>query len=145
MGARIFNIQMSESDIEAALRREFMAISTDGGSSTYPLQHPRNYATYPRLIREYVLQRGVMSLPQAIRASTGLPADMMGLNNRGYLQEGKAADILVFDPKQINYCSTYANPKCYSTGIQYMLVNGILTLDRGSYTNRLAGRVLLRS
>lgn len=144
MGARIFVIQMSESDIEAAMRREFMAISTDGSSSTYPPQHPRNYATYPRLIREYVLRRGVMTLPQAIRASTGLPADMMGLNDRGYLQEGKAADILVFDPKQINYCSTYANPKCYSTGIQYMWVNGILTLDRGSYTGALAGRVLLR-
>lgn len=144
MGARILRIEMSEADIEAAMRREFMAISTDGSSSNYPLQHPRTYATYPRLIREYVLRRGVLTMPQAIRAATGLPAEMLGLTDRGYLKEGKAADILIFDPRQINYCATYAKPNCYSTGIQYMLVNGTLTLDRGSYTNALAGRVLLR-
>lgn len=143
MGARINCIQMSEPDIEAALRRNFMAISTDGGDDLSDDGHPRSFATYPRLIREYVLRRGVNTLPHAIRAATGLPADIMRLNDRGYLREGKAADILVFDPKQINYCSSYTAPKCYSTGIKYMLVNGVLTLDQGAYTGALAGRVLL--
>jgi N-acyl-D-amino-acid deacylase len=144
MGARINCIQMSEPDIETALRQKFMAISTDGDASLSDGEHPRSFATYPRLIREYVLRRGVITLPHAIRAATGLPADIMRLDDRGYLRVGKAADILVFDPKQINYCSTYISPKCYSTGIKYMLVNGILTLDDGSYTGALAGRVLLR-
>jgi N-acyl-D-amino-acid deacylase len=134
---------MSEPDIEAALRRNFMAICTDGNGVLSDDGHPRSFATYPRLIREYVLRRGVITLPHAIRAATGLPADIMRLNDRGYLREGKAADILVFDPKQINYCSSYTVPKCYSTGIKYMLVNGVLTLDQGAYTGVLAGRVLL--
>jgi N-acyl-D-amino-acid deacylase len=145
MGARINCVQMSEPDIEAALRRNFMAFCTDGGNDlSLNYGHPRTFATYPRFIREYVLRRGVITLPHAIRAATGLPADIMKLNDRGYLREGKMADILVFDPKQINYCASYTAPKCHSTGIQYMLVNGVLTLDGGSYTDALAGRVLLR-
>jgi len=83
MGARINCIQMSEPDIEAALCQKFMAISTDGDASLSDGEHPRSYATYPRLIREYVLRRGVITLPHAIRAATGLPADIMMLNFAG--------------------------------------------------------------
>ena len=144
IGTRVDCIQMSEADIDGALRRDFVAISTDGDAPLSDGEHPRSYATYPRLIRDYVLRRGVVTLPHMIRAATGLPADIMGLTDRGYLREGQAADIVVFDSRRINYCASYLTPKCDSTGIDYMLVNGTMTLDHGSYTGALAGRGLLR-
>jgi len=81
---------------------------------------------------------------EAVRRATGLAAEIMGLEDRGLLRPGQAADIVIFDPLTIDACATYRNPHCYSRGVAYLLVNGTLAIDQGKYTGALAGRVLLR-
>ncbi|HXH07110.1 MAG TPA: amidohydrolase family protein, partial [Vicinamibacterales bacterium] len=144
MDAQVTNFHMSEQDVEEILRWPFTAISTDGTVPYFGegLPHPRSYGTYPRLIRHYVMEQGVITLAEAIRRATGLVADIVGLEDRGYLKPGHAADLVVFDPLTIDSCSTYRDPHCYSRGIEYLVVNGVVTLDRGRHTGALAGRIL---
>lgn len=146
MGAKVTNFHMSEPDIEAILGYDFTALSTDGTVPAFGVgePHPRSYGTYPRLIRHYVFNRKVISLPKAIRASTGLPADIMGLADRGYLREGQWADVVVFDPKTIGECTTYRRPHCYSKGVDFVLVNGVVTLEGARHTGALPGQVLTK-
>lgn len=147
MGAKVTNFHMSEPDVEAILSYDFTALSTDGTVPAFGVgePHPRSYGTYPRLIRHYVFNRKVISLPKAIRASSGLPADIMGLTDRGYLKEGQWADVVVFDPKTIGECTTYRRPHCYSKGVDVVLVNGVVTLEGGKHTGALPGQVLAKS
>ena len=148
MGAAVTNYHMSEPDVEAILSfNSFTALSTDGTVPPFGVgeTHPRSYGTYPRLFGHYVKNRKVLTWPQAVRASSGLAADMIGLTDRGYLKEGQAADVVVMDPNTIGECATYAKPHCYSKGIDYLIVNGVLTLDGGKYTGAKAGQVLTRS
>lgn len=147
MGAVVTRFHMSEPDVEAILGYDFTAISTDGTLEYLGIDipHPRSYGSFTRLIDHYVRKRNALSLTQAIRAASGLAADIIGLTDRGYLKEGQWADVLVFDPAKINTCATYAQPHCYSTGIDYMLVNGEVTLDQGKYTGALAGKIITPS
>lgn len=144
MGAQVTRFHMSEQDVEEILRWPFTAISTDGTVPYFGsgVPHPRSYGTFPRLIRHYVMEQGVITLADAIHRATGLAAEIIGLKDRGLLKEGQAADIVVFDPLTIAPCATYANPHCYSRGIEYLVVNGELTLAEGRYTGALAGRIL---
>ena len=146
MGAKVTNFHMSEPDIEAILSYDFTALSTDGTVPAFGVgePHPRSYGTYPRLIRHYAMNRKVISLPKAIRASTGLAADIMGLTDRGYLREGQWADVVVFDPKTIGECTTYRQPHCYSKGVDVLLVNGVVTLEGGKHTLALPGQILTK-
>lgn len=144
MDAQVTRYHMSEQDVEEILRWPFTSIGTDGtvpyfGSGT---PHPRSYGTYPRLIRHYVMEQGVITLPDAIHRATGLAAKIVGIRDRGVLEQGRAADIVVFDPLSIASCATYADPHCYSRGIEYLMVNGALTLEKGEYTGALAGTIL---
>ncbi|MBI4410331.1 MAG: amidohydrolase family protein [Gemmatimonadetes bacterium] len=144
MDAHVTHFHMSEPDVEEILGWDFTAISTDGTLPYFGIgiPHPRSYGSFTRLIRHYSLDRQVLALPRAIRAATGLAADMIGLKDRGYVKEGQWADIVALDPKTIDSCATYARPHCYSTGIEYLLVNGVVTLERGRYTGALAGHIL---
>jgi N-acyl-D-amino-acid deacylase len=144
MDAQVTRYHMSEQDVEEILRWPFTAICTDGTVPYFGvgIPHPRSYGTFPRLLRHYAMERKVLTLPDAIHRATGLAARILGLRDRGLLREGMAADIVVFDPQKIAACATYARPHCYSTGIEYLLVNGTLTLDRGRYTGALAGKIL---
>ena len=144
MGAVVTRYHMSEPDVEAILGYDFTAISTDGTLPYFgvDIPHPRSYGSFTRLIDHYVRKRNALSLAEAVRAASGLAADIVGLTDRGYVKEGQWADVLVFDPAKINTCATYAQPHCYSTGIDYMLVNGELTLSDGKYTGALAGKVI---
>ena len=104
--------------------------------------HPRKYGTFPRKLRKYVFDEQVVTLPFAIRSSTSLTAETLGLKERGVLKTGYIADVVVFDPKTIDERATYENPEVLATGVRYLLVNGKLAVDGGKLTNVLAGRTL---
>lgn len=144
MGAQVTHYHMSEPDVEAILGYDFTAISTDGTLPYFgvDIPHPRSYGSFTRLIDHYVRARNAITLPRAVRAASGLAADIIGLTDRGYLKTGQWADVLVFDPAAITTCATFAQPHCYSSGIDYLLVNGEVTLEAGKYTGALAGKII---
>ncbi|MGD8868714.1 MAG: amidohydrolase family protein [Gemmatimonadales bacterium] len=144
MDTQVTRFHMSDEDVEEILSWPFVAIGTDGTIPYFGagVPHPRSYGTFTHLIRHYVFDQGVLTLAEAIHRSTGLTAEIIGIEDRGYLREGLAADVVVFDPFTIQSCSNYTNPHCYSRGIEYLVVNGQLTLDEGSYTGVLGGRIL---
>ena len=136
-GSNVASFNMKESDIEAFMRQPWVMTCSDGSEG-----HPRKYGTYPRKIREYVYKRHVISLEAAVRSSTSLPADTLGLKDRGLLKNAYFADVLVFDPKTYDERATYESPRVLATGVRYLIVNGRLAIDDGSLTTTLAGRPL---
>lgn len=143
-GAQVTSIHMSEEDVEEILSWPFTAICTDGtvqhfGEGT---PHPRSYGSFTRLIHHYAMEQGVLSVPEAVHRATGLAAEIVGIEDRGYVRKGQAADLVVFDPGRIENCATYGEPHCFSRGIDYLVVNGRLTLDDGAYTGALGGMIL---
>ena len=133
-------------DVETYMSQDYTATSTDGGVSgfTRPGQHPRYYGAFVRKIAYYVKERGVISLPFAVRSSSGLPAQIIGLPDRGYVREGYKADITVFDYDRLEDRATIMDPDLYPEGIEYVMVNGTLTVDAGALTGALPGVVLDR-
>jgi len=145
-GVRFRPVAGHRFDVENYMRQEYTATSTDGSVSlrTRPGQHPRSYGAFARKISHYVKERGVITLPFAIRSSTGLPAQIIGLLDRGYVREGYKADLVVFDYGTITSPATIMEPDLYPTGIDYVLVNGRFTVDGGRPTGALPGAVLDR-
>jgi N-acyl-D-aspartate/D-glutamate deacylase len=140
--ARIRSYSMSEEDIEYYLTRDYIAVATDGFGQ--PGVHPRSFGTYPRVIRKYVMDRKVITLPFFVRKSTSLPASILRLEDRGWIKEGYWADIIAFDPETIRDNATYAEMDLHSDGMMYVLVNGEIAIDEGQYTGNLPGKVILR-
>ena len=136
-GSDVASFNMKESDIEAFMRQPWVMTCSDGSEG-----HPRKYGTYPRKLRHYVYEKHVIPLEFAIRSSTSLPAETLGLKDRGMLKPGYFADVLVFDPKTFNERATYQQPRVLSTGVRYLTVNGQLAIDDGSLTTALAGKAL---
>ena len=145
-GVRFRPVAGHRFDVENYMRQEYTATSTDGSVSlwTRPGQHPRSYGAFARKISHYVKERGVITLPFAIRSSTGLPAQIIGLRDRGHLREGYKADIVVFDYDDITSPATIMEPDLYPTGIEHVIVNGRFTVDDGRPTGALPGEVLDR-
>ncbi len=143
-GARMVNFGMQEQEVRQIMQQPFVATASDGESmipnDTVP--HPRSYGCFPRKIGRYAIQWQVVSLTDAIRSSTGLPADIFGFRDRGYLRENLVADIVVFDPETFRDLATFEDPHQYSTGVRYLLVNGQFAIDDGQVTGVLAGRAL---
>ncbi len=141
---------MHEIDIENYMRQEWTATSSDGTIIDVPGipgvsgSHPRNYGTFVRKIAVYVKDREVISLPFAIRAATGLPAQIIGLRDRGYVREGYKADVVVFDYASLRDRATMWEPNLNNEGIEYVLVNGQLSLENGRTTGALSGVVIGR-
>ena len=133
-------------DVERYMRQDYTATSTDGGVSgfTRPGQHPRYYGAFVRKIAYYVKEQGVISLPFVVRSSSGLPAQIVGLGDRGYVWEGFKADITIFNYEQLDDRATILEPDVYPEGMEYVMVNGVLTLDGGALTGALPGTVLDR-
>jgi dihydroorotase/N-acyl-D-amino-acid deacylase len=104
--------------------------------------HPRAYGTFPRIVRKYVREDHLLTLPDAIRKFTSLPAQRLGLTDRGVLKQGLWADIAIFDPEQLHDVATFENPNQLSVGIQYLLVNGVPVISQGTTTAALPGKVL---
>jgi N-acyl-D-amino-acid deacylase len=143
-GAQVVNFGMSDEDVRLFMKEPFVATASDGASmlpgKTVP--HPRSYGTFPRKIGRYAIQDQDISLQQAIRSSSGLPADILKLPERGYLKVGYLADIVVFDPKTFRDKATYDSPHQNATGVRILFVNGRLAIADGQATDVLAGRVL---
>lgn len=136
-GSDVASFNMKESDIEAFMRQSWVMTCSDGSEG-----HPRKYGTYPRKLRQYVYEKHIIPLEFAIRSSTSLPAETLGLKDRGLLKPGYFADVLVFDPKTFNERATYQQPRLLATGVRYLTVNGQLVIDNGSPTSALPGRAL---
>ena len=145
-GVRFRPVAGHRFDVENYMRQEYTATSTDGFVSleTRPGQHPRSYGAFARKIAHYVKERGIITLPFAIRSSTGLAAQIIGLKDRGHLREGYKADIVVFDYDDVTAPATIMEPDLYPTGIEYVIVNGRFTVDGGEPTGALPGEVLDR-
>ncbi len=145
-GVAVFG--MSEPDVELALRQPWVSIDNDysGGSPTGILgkehPHPRAYGTFPRIIRKFVRQEHLLSLPEAIRKFSALPAQREGLADRGVLKKGMWADIAVFDPAKVRDLATYQHPNQLSVGMDDVLVNGVPEILDGKLTPALAGKVI---
>ena len=139
---------MSEPDVALAAVQPWVSFCNDSeGTSPDGLlgtefPHPRAYGTFPRVLRKYVREERRMSLEEAIRKFTSLPASRVRLNDRGVLKVGLWADIVVFDPEQITDKATFTAPKQLSIGMQWVLVNGVPVIANGVATNALPGRVL---
>ena len=143
-GARIRAFSMSEIDIEAFSARPWTATSSDA-SIALPGDgpvHARFYGTFPRKIHHYALERKVITLEDAVRASTSLPAQILGLRDRGMVREGFQADVVVFDPETIKDTATFFEPHQYAEGIEHVLVNGMFVVENGDLTWEKPGFVL---
>ncbi len=135
---------MNEEDIERILSKPFTMIGTDGLDTGEGNPHPRTYGTFPRVLRFYVREKKVITLEDAIRKMTSLPAQKLGLKDRGLLREGFWADIVIFDPKTIRDKATYDNPRATPEGIEYVIVNGVVSVEKGELTGEKGGKVLRR-
>ena len=137
--AGVASFNMKESDIDNFMVQPWVATCSDGSDG-----HPRKYGTFPRKLREYVYERHVLTLEQAVHVSSGLTAKILHLDSRGTLAPGKYADVIVFDPATVSDRSTYEEPRLLATGMRYVFVNGKLAINQGEYTGALPGRVLKR-
>jgi N-acyl-D-aspartate/D-glutamate deacylase len=138
----------NEDDIKLALQQPWVSFGTDGGLSATDgplsggLTHPRTYGSFPKILGRYVREQNLMPLEEAIRKATSLPAQRLGIRDRGLLREGLYADLVIFDPETIADRATYENPHQYSAGIEYVVVNGKIVLDQGRFTGARPGRVI---
>jgi N-acyl-D-amino-acid deacylase len=145
-GAAMTYRLMSDVDIERIMRFPYTAIASDGGIIEMGAgnPHPRSYGSNARVLAEYVRSRGVLTLEDAIRRMTSLPARTFRLRDRGLLREGMAADLVVFDPARVQDRATYTKPHQYSQGFDYVLVNGRVAVDEGKLGNVRSGKALRR-
>lgn len=143
-GASVVNFNMSEDDLRLAMPLPWVATASDGGSKipsgTQP--HPRSFGTFPRKIGRYAIEECVLTPEAAIRSATGLPAEILGMSDRGLLAEGLAADVVVFAPSEFRDRADYDNPWQVSAGLRYVLVNGVFAVYEGVPTGALSGRSL---
>ncbi|HEX5876202.1 MAG TPA: D-aminoacylase [Pyrinomonadaceae bacterium] len=139
---------MSEADMRAAMQSPFVNFCTDSparatdGPLAGTKSHPRGWGTYPRILGRYVREERLLSLETAIHKMTGGPAARVGLRDRGLLREGMFADITILNPETILDRATFENPNQYPSGIEYVLVNGQISVDQSKRTPTLAGRIL---
>lgn len=134
---------MSEEDVRLIMRQPWVTHASDGSAINLEapgLPHPRNYSTFPRVLGHYVRDEGVLTLEEAIRKMTSLPAQILGLRNRGQVREGFVADITVFDPATVRGTNSFENPKSYPEGIPYVFVNGVAVIDGGEHTGARPGK-----
>jgi len=145
-GAQMVYHSMSEEDVVRILRHPFTAVASDGGVREFGVgvPHPRSYGTRARVLAEYVRRRGVITLEDAVRKMTSLPARAVRLKDRGLLREGYAADLVLFDPERVQDKATFQQPHQFSEGFELVLVNGVPVVENGKLTGARPGRVLRR-
>jgi len=143
-GASCIFHAINEDDVKRIMQHPMTMIASDGRlahiGEGHP--HPRAYGTFPRVLGHYVRELGVIDLQTALLKMTSMPADRLGLKDRGYLKEGMKADFTIFNPETIIDESTFVDPHHYPTGIDYVIVNGKVTIEKGSLTQERAGIVL---
>lgn len=137
--AGVASFNMQEADIDNFMQQDFVVTGSDGSGG-----HPRKFGTFPRKLRRYVLDRGVITLARAVEASSRQTAEIVGIADRGVLAAGKFADVVVLDSTRLIDRSTYESPEELAEGIVYVLVNGRVAVDGGKPNGTLAGRALAR-
>jgi N-acyl-D-aspartate/D-glutamate deacylase len=145
-GAQVIGFSMIEEDLLMGMKKDYVATASDGSSRkpSGERPHPRNYGTYPRKIGLYAIEKQAVSLPFAIRSSSGLPADILGLKDRGYVKAGHKADLVLFNPAIFRDRATFDDPNHYSVGALWVLVNGTAVIADGKKTDALPGKALRR-
>lgn len=137
---------MSEDDVRTAMQFPWVSVGSDAAAGSVETArgrgHPRAYGTFPRIIARYVRETGVLTLENAVRRMTSLPAAKLHIEGRGLLKEGCFADIVLFDLATIEDTATYEDPHRYPKGIPYVIVNGQLVIDRGEHTGARPGRII---
>jgi len=143
-GAQMVYHGMSEEDVKNIMKYPFNMIASDAGIAVLGSgkPHPRAYGTNARVLGKYVREEKIMSLEEAIRRMTSLPASKFNLKNRGLLKEDYIADIVIFDENEVNDMATYENPHQYSTGFKYVIVNGALTIEDGVHNGVRKGMAI---
>jgi N-acyl-D-amino-acid deacylase len=139
--AAIIGQSMIESDIKAFYQQPWVMVASDGGVNS---QHPRGAGTFPRVLGLYVREKQWLTLPEAVRKMTSLPAQRLGWKDRGILRKGAVADLVLFDPATVIDRSTFADPTALATGIEKVFVNGVLVWDSGKSTGACPGTVIGR-
>ena len=137
---------MSEDDVRLVMKQPWVAIASDGSAINLDapgVPHPRNYSTNVRALGYYVRDQHVLTLEDAIRKMTTLPAQILRLRDRGEIREGFAADVVVFDPATVGETNSFEKPKSYAKGVNYVLVNGVVVIDKGQHTGAKPGIALL--
>ncbi|HKS58180.1 MAG TPA: D-aminoacylase [Steroidobacteraceae bacterium] len=137
--AAVIAKSMTEADIELFYKQPWVMVASDGGIG---LAHPRSAGTFPRVLGRFVREKHWLTLPEAIRKMTSLPAQRLGLRDRGTLREGTFADLVLFDPQTVIDRATFAKPQELPVGIQTVFVNGQMVWNDGRATDSRPGRVL---
>lgn len=143
-GASMVFHGMSEEDIKRIMQYPFNMFASDASIRIYGegAPHPRGFGTNARVLSKYVREEKIITLEEAVRRMTSLPAQKFGLNNRGLLREGFAADILIFNDKEVRDLSTYENPHAYSKGFSWVIVNGQVVVENGKHLGTRSGKAL---
>ena len=143
-GASMVFHGMSNEDVERIMKYPFNMFASDASIRVWGQgsPHPRGYGTNARVLSEYVRTKKIISLEEAVRRMTSLPAQKFGLTDRGILREGYAADILIFDEKQVQDLSTYDKPHAFSKGFQYVIVNGQIVAENEKHLGTRSGKAL---
>jgi N-acyl-D-amino-acid deacylase len=142
---------MSPENVELVLASPLVMVGSDGrsiaptGPAAATRPHPRSYGTFPRVLAYYCRERRLFDLPTAVQKMTRLPADQIGLKDRGRIARGLRADVVAFDAAAVKDEATFADPHRYPTGVTWVIVNGVVTVESGAHTGARAGRVLRRS
>jgi dihydroorotase/N-acyl-D-amino-acid deacylase len=135
---------MNEEDVIRVMQYPGTMIASDGGIHVFGdgVPHPRYYGTFPRVLGRYVREKGILRLEDAVRKMTSLPAQRLGLLDRGLIRPGMKADVTVFDPERIIDRAEFGDPHKYAEGVAYVLVNGVVVLDGGQMTAERPGQIL---
>lgn len=145
---QVVSFTMNEENIKKELRQPWVSIGSDASSMAAEGEflksstHPRAYGNFARLLGKYVREEKVISLEEAVRRLSGLPATNLGLDHRGFLKKGYFADVVVFDPATIADRATYENPHQYAVGVKHVFVNGVQVIKDGEHTGAKPGRAL---
>ena len=136
---------MSEDDVKFVMQVPWVSIASDGSAVNLKepgKPHPRSYGTNVRVLGKYVREEKVLTLEDAVRKMTSLPAQTLRLKDRGLLKEGYWADVVIFDPNTVSDPATYENPQQYAKGVPFVLVNGTVVIDNGNHTGARPGKVI---
>lgn len=139
-GVSAITFSMSEEDIQNYMVQPWVMTGSDGGGA-----HPRTYATFTRILEHYVLDKKLFSMAWAIHRATGLTAETFNIRDRGLIEVGRYADLILFDPDKLRAESTFQEAEALSTGMEYVWVNGQLAISKGAYTGALPGKALKRA
>jgi N-acyl-D-amino-acid deacylase len=137
---------LSEDNVKMVMQKPWVAFASDGAAlnlNAPPIPHPRSYSNNARVLGHYVREEHTLTLPDAVRKMTGLPAQILGLTDRGQLHQGYWADVTLFDPDTVGETNSYEHPQSYAKGIPYVIVNGVVVVDKGQHTGARPGMPVL--